>query len=120
MVVSLSHALHHFGLDSTVSVVLAVEVLRFVSHAVASVAHDGDLHFRVVRHLVVLAVLIGSHRDLEASRERLVFFGGAHIAVLKSRSHWVHIEEGILPVLDVRHGFPVHGHVALVSHRWQI
>ena len=57
-VLSLGHALDHFGLNGAVSVVLSVEILRFVAHAVASVADYRDLHLRVVGHLSVLSVLV--------------------------------------------------------------
>ena len=73
----------------------------------ASVANDWNLDFRVVWHLGLFAMLVRSHGDLEASRHCLEFVCGPHIAVLQARSHWVNIEERILPVLDVRGGFPV-------------
>ena len=42
--VSLNHTLHHLRLDTAVSKVLPVEVLRFVAHTVATVPNDWDVH----------------------------------------------------------------------------
>ena len=64
---SLGHTLDHLGLNGAIAVVLAVEVLRLVTHAVACVAHNGDLDLLVVRHLLLFAVLVRSHGDLEPS-----------------------------------------------------
>ena len=86
----------------------------------SSVADDWNLDFRVVRHLGLLASLVRSHGNLEASRHGLEFVCGPHIAVLQARSHWVNIEEGVLPVLGVRRGLPVERLVALVPDCWQI
>ena len=116
----LSHTLDHLGLDRAVSVVLAVEVLRFVAHAVASVADNWDLDLGLVWHLSLFTVLIGVHRDLEASRECLIVLSSAHITILQARTHRVNIKEWILAMLNVCHGFPVQGLVALVAHSWQI
>jgi len=58
MRLSLGHALNHFGLNGAITVVLAVEVLRLVAHAMASVTDDGDLHFRIVWHLLVVTLLV--------------------------------------------------------------
>lgn len=63
---SLSHALDHLRLNGTVSVVLAIEVLRLVTHTMAGVAYNRDLHFRVVWHLLLLTRLVRSHGNLEA------------------------------------------------------
>ena len=80
----------------------------------ACVAHDRDLHLRVVWHLVVLTMSslaspppIGGHGDLEASAHRLEVFICAHVAVLQARPHRVYIEERVLSVFDVRAGVPV-------------
>ena len=86
----------------------------------SSVADDWNLDFRVVRHLGLLASLVRSHGDLEASRHGLELVGSPHVTVLQARSHWVNIEEGILSVLDVRGGLPVERLVALVPDCWQI
>ena len=117
---SLCHAMHHFGLNGAVTEVLSIKVLRFVAHAVASVANDRNLHFGVVRHLVLLTVLVRSHGDLETSRHGLVFLSCAHIAVLQARPHWVNVEEGVLAVLNVCHGLPVEGLMTLVADGWQV
>ena len=105
---SLSHTLHHFGLNSAISVILAIEVLRFVSHSVTGVANDRDLYLRVVGHLLIFSVLIGGHGDLESSRHGLIILSSSHVTILKARSHWVHIEEGVFSVLDIRRRFPIH------------
>ena len=117
---SLRHAMHHFGLNGAVTEVLSIKVLRFVAHAVTSVANDGDLDFRVVWHLVVLAVLIRSHGDLEACGHGLEFICGAHVTVLQARSHRVHIEERVLSVLDVCARGAVQRLVSLVADSGEI
>ena len=117
---SLRHAMHHFGLDGAVTEVLSIKVLRFVAHAVSGVADDGDLDFRVVWHLVVLAVLIRSHGDLEACGHGLEVFCSAHVTVLQARSHWVHVEERVLSVLDVCARRAVQRLVSLVADSRQI
>ena len=86
----------------------------------ASVTDNGDLNFGVVWHLVIFTVLVRSHCNLETCRHRLELISRANITVLQARSHWVNIEEGILPVLDVRGGLPVERLVALVPNCWQI
>lgn len=117
---SLGHALDHLGLDCAVSVILAIEVLRFVTHAMASVANDRDLHFRVVWHLCLLTCLVRGHCDLEAGRHGLEFIRSSHVTVLQARSHRVNIEERVFAVLDVRRRLAVQSLVALVANRWQI
>ena len=86
----------------------------------SSVADDWNLDFRVVRHLGLLAGLVRSHGDLEAGGHGLEFVGGPHVPVLQAGSHRVNIEEGVLPVLDVRRGLPVERLVPLVPHSRQI
>ena len=86
----------------------------------AGVADDGDLHFRIIWFLLDFALFVRVHRDLEASTEGSILLVVSHITVLQARSHWVHIEEGVLPVLNVGHGLAVHRHVVLVPDRWQV
>ena len=55
---SLSHSLYHFGLNRAVLVIFAIEVLRLVAHAVASVAYDWDLNLLVVGETHVITGLV--------------------------------------------------------------
>ena len=86
----------------------------------ASIADDWDLDFRVVWHLGLLAGLVRSHGDLESGGHGLEFVVGPHITVLQARSHWVNIEEGVLPMLDVRGRLPVERLMPLVPDCRQI
>ena len=86
----------------------------------ASVAHNGDLNLRVIGHFCLFTVLIGSHCNLEASRHCLEVIIGADITILQTRPHWVNIEEGVLPVLDVCARVSVQGLVALIANGWQV
>ena len=86
----------------------------------SSVADDWNLDFRVVRHLGLLAGLVRSHGDLEASRHGLELVGGPHVTVLQARSHRVHIEERVLSVLDVCARGAVQRLVSLVADGGQI
>ena len=63
----MGHTLDHFRLNSAVSVILAVEVLRFVAHTMTSVADDRDLNLGVVWHLLLFTMLVGGHCNLESS-----------------------------------------------------
>ena len=116
----MGHTLDHLGLDCTVSVVLAIEVLRLVAHAVSSVANHGDLDLGLVWHLVLFTMLVGVHGDLEANREFLVVFSSANIAVLQAGTHRINIKEWVLAVLNVSHGLPVQSLVSLVSYSRQV
>ena len=73
----------------------------------ASIAHYWNLNFGIIWHLLLFTVFISRHSDLKASRHCLELIGRSNIAVLQARSHWVNIEERILPVLDVRGRLPV-------------
>lgn len=68
---SLHHALDHLGLNRAVSEVLSIEVLRLVSHTVATVANDWDFYLGFIRHLGLLLRLGRVHGDLIASRHPL-------------------------------------------------
>ena len=86
----------------------------------AGVSDYGDLNLSIVGHLVNLAMLIGSHGDLETSAQCLELVSGAHITILQARPHGVDVEERVLSVLDVRARVPVQGLVALVADSRQI
>ena len=115
---SLGHALNHLSLDGAVAVVLAVEVLRLGAHAVASVTDNWDLHFRVVGHLLLLALLVRGHSNLETSRHRLEVLIRSHVSVLQTGTHRVNIEEWILSVLYVRHRLPVITLLSMITNCW--
>ena len=115
---SLSHTLHHFGLNRAISVILAVEVLRFVSHSMTGVTNDWDLYLGVVGHLLIFSVLVGGHGDLESCRHGLIIFSSSHITILQSRSHRVHIEEGVFSMLDISRRFSIQGLMSLVADCW--
>ena len=99
--------MYHLGLDGTVSVVFTVEVLRFVTHAMASVTDDWDLDLGVVWHFSFLTSLVRSHGDLEAGGHGLELVCGSNVTILQARAHWVDVEEWVLSVLDVGGGLPV-------------
>jgi len=86
----------------------------------ASVTNDRNLNLGVIGHLCFLTVLIGSHGDLETCGHSLEVFVSSYIAILQARSHRVHIEEGILPVLNVCAWRPIQRLVTLIANCWQV
>ena len=84
----------------------------------ASVAYDRDLDLGVVWHLLLLAMFVAGHSDLETSGHGLELVGSSHITVLQAGAHWVDIEEGVLSVLNVGHRLPVERLVTLVANSW--
>jgi len=75
---------------------------------VASISNDGNGDLSLFR----LAFLISSssrvHSDLEASGKSLKVTSLTNITILQSRSHGVHIKEGVFSVLNFGHRLAIH------------
>ena len=117
---SLNHALHHLRLDGAISEVFAVEILRLVRHSVASVAHDRDLHTRPVRQVLGGHVVVRVHCDLVASRHFRVVVALTSILNVQTWAQRIHVEEGVLSVLDIGHWSPVERLVAGVTNSGEV
>ena len=117
---SLGHALDHLRLNSAVAVVLSIKVLRLVAHPVSCVANNWDLNFGVVWKLLSFTLFRRVHGDLHAGGEGRELLVLANVSVLQAGSHWVHVEERVLSVLDARHWFLVQTLVALVPNCRQV
>jgi len=85
-----------------------------------SVADYGDLDFRVVGHLLLFTMFVRSHRDLVSRWECLEAFVSSHVAIFKTGTHWVNIEEGIFAVLNVCDGLSVQSLKSLVANSGKI
>ena len=84
------------------------------------VANNWDLNFGVVWKLLSFTLFRRVHGDLHAGGEGRELLVLANVSVLQAGSHWIHVEERVLSVLDVRARVPVQGLMALVADSRQI
>ena len=94
---SFAHALDHLGLDGWVSEVLAVEILWFLRHRVAHIPN----HWNVNVLGLNIGDLLGVHGCLVTWAQILKLISCSSISHIQTRSQRVHVEEGVLSVLDV-------------------
>ena len=55
---SLGHFLYHFAHDGTITVVLTIEVLRFVTHPVSSVTNHWNLNLGIIWFLLEFTLFV--------------------------------------------------------------
>ncbi len=85
-----------------------------------AVANDRNAYLLVVGKVSLLTGLVRVHSDLVTCTHCTKLVSAACVFEGQTGSQGVHIEEGILPVLNVGDWVPVERLVTGVAHSWQI
>ena len=113
---SLAHALDHLWLDGWVSEVLAVEILRFFRHRMAHIPN----HWNVNILRLNFSGFLSAHSCLVARAQILKLFSISCISHIQTRSQRVHVEEGILSVLNISYRVTVKWLMTSIAHSGQV
>lgn len=81
-----------------------------------AVANHGDANLCVVGELSLLTTLGRVHCDLKTGAHGVELFALASISHTKTRSKGIHVEEGVLPVLNIGHGGSIERLVTSVAN----